>query len=183
MRSRVVQSGFGFPESLVASHLPPCEFVTYLAVGAKKRTRGQSIYFELYPEKIENLPWDYIEKKLVLYADGEPKRWVFLSIYRVLENVPLDSLRNLYLVTDDGKVLELTNAEYKLEKESSVHLYQQFNPITTRVASRLSLPRFHKISNRYFETCFNTEIISHGIDITYTYLRSKDIPFPIGITT
>ena len=35
------------PESLIASHLEPKEFGNYLAVGTKKRTRGQAIFSRL----------------------------------------------------------------------------------------------------------------------------------------
>ena len=127
------------PESLIASHLAPNDFGNYLSVGTKKRIRGQNIFFELEPNKLDDLPFDYIANKLVPYPNGEPKRSVYFGIYRVLERVPLEALKNLYLVTDDGKVLEIGTSDYK-ESESSdeIHLYQQFNPVTTRVASKLS---------------------------------------------
>lgn len=130
------------PESLVASHLPPAEFGNYLAVGTRKRLRGQAIFLELDPEKMENLPLDYLNERLVPYEDGEPKRSLFLSIYRVLENTPLEAMRSLYLVTDDGKVLEVCPSSYKQVEQDVVYLYQQFNPISTRVASKLSPPEF-----------------------------------------
>ena len=129
------------PESLVASQLPPLEFGHYLSVGTRKRTRGQAIFFELDMEKMD-IPVDYLNEKLVPYEDGEPKRSVFLSIYRVMEQVPLDALKSLFLVTDDGKVLELAPAKYKPQAGEVVHLYQQFNPISTRVASKLTPPEF-----------------------------------------
>jgi len=130
------------PESMVASQLPPVEFGNYLAVGTRKRLRGQAIFLELNPEKLKNLPVDYMNERLVPYGDGEPKRSLFLSIYRVLENTPLVAMKNLYLVTDDGKVLELKPGTYETEKLDVLHLYQQFNPISTRVASKLSPPGF-----------------------------------------
>ncbi len=130
------------PESLIASHLPPAEFGNYLAVGTRKRLRGQAIFLELDTEKMKNLPMDYLNERLVPYADGEPKRSVYLSIYRVLENTPLEAIKNLYLVTDDGKVLELKSGSYKPDEQDVIHLYQQFNPISTRVASKLSPPEF-----------------------------------------
>ncbi len=125
------------PESLVASHLPPVEFGNYLAVGTKKRTRGQALFFELDPEKMKDLPTGYLEKRLVPYENGEPKRSLYLSIYRVFEHTPLEALKSLYLVTDDGKVLELISRTFKPLEQDAVHLYQQFNPIATRVASKL----------------------------------------------
>ena len=38
------------PESLVASMLPPEEFGTYLAVGTRRWTRGQAMFFDLKGE-------------------------------------------------------------------------------------------------------------------------------------
>ncbi len=130
------------PESLVASHLPPPEFGNYLATGSRKRLRGQAIFLELNPAKLPDLPLDYMSQRLVPNADGEPKRSVYLSIYRVLEKIPLEAMLNLYLVTDDGKVLELRSIPFALDKQEVAHLYQQFNPISTRVASKLSPPEF-----------------------------------------
>ena len=111
------------PESLVASHLPPAEFGNYLATGTRKRLRGQAIFLELNPAKLRNLPIDYMNERLVPYADGEPKRSVYLSIYRVLENVPIEAMKNMYLVTDDGKVLELKSVPFPLDKQDIIHLY------------------------------------------------------------
>ena len=125
------------PESLIASHLEPFEFGNYLSVGTKKQIHGQNIYFELNPEKLPELPSEYIATKLVPYPDGEPKRSVYCSIYRVLEKTPLSAFKNLYLATDDGKVLELLSSKYTEIESDESHLYQQFLPVTTRVASKL----------------------------------------------
>ncbi len=130
------------PEALIASQLPPAEFGNYLATGARKRLRGQALFFGTNQERIEDFPGAYMEKRLIPYNDGEPKRSLFLSIYRVVERVPLEALKNLYLVTDDGKVLELQPGEYLPPDEDLIYLYQQFNPITTRVASKLPPPEF-----------------------------------------
>lgn len=130
------------PESLVASQLPPVEFGNYLAVGTRKRTRGQAVFFELDPDKLPDLPRDYMNERLVPYKDGDPKHSVYLSIYRVMEKVPMDAIKSLFLVTDDGRVLEIKAGKYKPDPADQVHLYQQFNPITTRVASKLTPPEF-----------------------------------------
>ena len=130
------------PEALIASHLPPAGFGNYLATGTRKRLRGQAIFLELDSSKMKNLPTDYLNDKLVPYANGEPKRSVYLSIYRVLENTQLEAMKNLYLVTDDGKVLELKQKSFTPDESDMIHLYQQFNPICTRVASKLSPQEF-----------------------------------------
>jgi hypothetical protein len=130
------------PESFIASHLAPSDFGHYLAVGTRKRLRCQNIFFELDPEKLKELPEEYINSKLVPYANGEPKRSVYFGIYRVLERTPLAALKSLYLTTDDGKVLEIKSSEYEERDSEEIHLYQQFNPITTRVASKLTPDEF-----------------------------------------
>lgn len=130
------------PESLIASHLSPFDFGNYLSVGTKKRTHGQNIFFEIDPEKMKDIPYAYLEKELVQYANGEPKRSVFFSIYRCLEKTPLAALKSLYLSTDDGKVLEIPSSDFDETETDETHLYQQFNPITTRVASKLNPGRF-----------------------------------------
>ena len=112
------------PESFIASHLPPHEFGNYLAVGTKKQIRSQSIFFEVKSEKVPDLPKDYIAQKLVPYASGEPKRSVYLSIYRALERIPLEALKNLYIVTDDGVVLEIKAEKYKVRDKDEIHLFQ-----------------------------------------------------------
>ena len=131
------------PEALVASHLDPADFGAYLATGSRKRSRGQAFFFRLND--------DYAAKKLAeldVTPDLErgdtthPRHSAYLSIYRVLENTPIDALEALYLVTDDGRVLELTPADYFTEEGPRFHLYQEFAPITPRVVSTLGPRRF-----------------------------------------
>lgn len=124
------------PETIIVSHLEPFEFGNYLAVGTKKQIHGQVVFFEIDPDRT-NLPQDYVNMKLKPYDSGEPKRSVYLSIYRCFENIPLKAFRNLYLVTDDGKVLEIAAHNYIPKSTGEIHLYQQLVPITTRVASKL----------------------------------------------
>jgi hypothetical protein len=126
------------PEALIASMLPPVEFGNYLAVGTKKRTRGNAIFFEIDQEKVRDLlPWDHIEERCVPHEDGKPKNSLYLSIYRVLEMIPLDAFLSLYLTTDDGRTLELKPGEYPDEEEKQLHLYQELTPVTPRVVSSL----------------------------------------------
>lgn len=129
------------PESLIASNLNPFDFGNYLAVGTKKNLRSQSIFFELDPTHLK-LPEEYINEKLVPYPNGEPKRSVYISIYRVFETTPIEALKSLYLATDDGKVLEIKHRDFAPDKDKKIHLYQQFNPFKTIVASKLNPVEF-----------------------------------------
>jgi hypothetical protein len=128
-----------WPESLIVSMLPPEEFGHYLAVGTKKRMRGEAIFFELDPDfRGEYFNWTDIEERCKPHPNGEPKRTVYVSIYRVLEHVPLDLLKNLYLVTDNGRVLELERQSYQQEDGNTLHLYQEMIPVIPRIASNLN---------------------------------------------
>ena len=128
------------PEALVASMLPPEGFGMYLSTGTKKRNKAQTIFFEVDLEKIRNLiDMDSLDKRCVAKEDGSPKSSVYLSVYRVLETVPLEALKSLFLTTDHGIVLELKKAQYNKEKEikNALHLYQELSPVTPLVASEL----------------------------------------------
>ena len=126
------------PESLVASMLPPEQFGTYLAVGTRKRSRGQAIFFDL-KDTFDSDYFDFhaIEKECVPHPSGQPKNSLYLAIYRVLEHVPLEMLNSLWLVTRDGKVLELKQGEVPSGMSDTYHLYQDICPVHPRIASSL----------------------------------------------
>jgi len=129
------------PEALIASMIPPAEFGAYMATGTKKRNRGQAIFFEVDLDKIRHLiNTDYLDRRCVRQADGSPKHSVYLSVYRVLETIPLNAFKNLYLTTDNGIVLELSAAAYDTSKETgkALHLYQELCPVTPQIASKLT---------------------------------------------
>ncbi len=128
------------PEALVASHLPPDEYGPYLALGSKKRSHGQGIFFKLSDQ--------YAAERLETYPDvhelrnGRLRRSAYLGIHRVLEQTPLDALESLHLVTDDGHVLTLHPSPYQPAPGPRYHLYQEFCPITPRVVSELEPKEF-----------------------------------------
>jgi len=133
------------PEALIASMLPPEQFGNYLAVGTKKRTRGQAMFFEVEPDfKSDYFNLEDIEKLCKPHDDGTPKRSKYFSIYRVLEHIPLKNLKHLYLTTDDGRVLELRQDEYRIRHDTKLRLYQQLTPVNPRIASSLKPQEFVK---------------------------------------
>lgn len=128
-----------WPESLVASMLPPEEFGHYLAVGTKKRMRGEAIFFEIDPDyRGSYFNWEDVDQRCTPHPNGEPVRSVYVSVYRVLEHIPLEVLRNLYLVTDNGRVLEIPKGTYQPSGGSMCHLYQEMIPVSPRIASNLN---------------------------------------------
>jgi hypothetical protein len=131
------------PEALVASHLAPDDFGAYLAVGTKKRSRGQALFFRLTDE-YARARLEILGQRSLLdrHANGQPRKSAYLSIYRALEQVPVTALESLHLVTDEGRVLALSPGEYIPETERRFHLYQEFCPVNPRVVSTLEPREF-----------------------------------------
>jgi hypothetical protein len=135
------------PEALIASMLPPADFGAYLSTGTKKRNKGQVLFFEVDLPKIEKLiDMESLNRRCVAKEDGKPKSSVYLSVYRVLETIPLAALKSLYLTSDNGYVLELKRTPYDVSKESKDHLklYQELMPVNPLVVSDLPPSHFLK---------------------------------------
>ncbi|AOS43842.1 hypothetical protein Verru16b_00900 [Lacunisphaera limnophila] len=120
------------PESLVASHLTPEEFGSYIATGTKKRARGQAIFFKLNDAYAATQITGDVARRM---AERNPRRSLYLSIYRVLEHTPLEAIESVHLTADDGRVLSLKPAPYQTNPGPRFHLYQEFCPVTPRVVS------------------------------------------------
>lgn len=84
-------------------------------------------------------------RRCVPDAKGTPKRSVYVSIYRALEQVPINALRELYLVTDNGRVLEIKRHDYAPAAEKQLHLYQELAPVDPMIASNLEPMAFCRI--------------------------------------
>ncbi|MBL7222427.1 MAG: hypothetical protein ISS72_01110 [Candidatus Brocadiae bacterium] len=126
------------PEALVASMLPPEEFGRYLAVGTRKRSRGQAMFLDLQDGfESDDFALANVEERCVPHADGQPKHSLYLGIYRVLERLPLDALNHLWLVTADGRVLELPPSEIPEQFPGRYHLYQEICPVHPLIATAL----------------------------------------------
>jgi hypothetical protein len=130
------------PEALIASMLPPFDFGAYLAVGTKKRTRGQAMFFSLADLQGAPFHLEDVERRCVPHPNGEPKHSLYLSIYRVLEQIPISSIHSLFMVTQDGRVLEIEPQETIPADEQKYHLYQEICPVHPRIVSTLKPREF-----------------------------------------
>jgi hypothetical protein len=133
------------PEALIGSMLPPAEFGAYLSTGTKKMNKAQAIFFEVDLDQIEHLiDMQSLNKRCVAGQDGIPKRSVYLTVYRVLELIPLSALKSLYLTTDHGQTLELNKSDYDMATEVKEHirLYQELCPVSPLVVSHLAPSAF-----------------------------------------
>ena len=174
------------PEALIASMLPPKDFAEYLATGIKKKTRGQAIFFEVDQDIARNiLPAEYINKKCIRKPDGSPKSSVYLSIYRVLEHLPLKALKGLFLVTEDGRVLELHKGPYDInsEKANQLHLYQELCPVTPIIASSLPPRSFAKEMTSeneqvYIPKLMYVELMLEQLAFDPVHGSAHNLPYP-----
>lgn len=131
------------PEALIASMLEPEVFGNYYAVGTKKKTSGQAIFFEVSSD-FESGYFRIKEglSRCVPHEDGSPKASIYISIYRVLEHVPVSSLGKLYLTTQDGRTLGLDARDEIPLMDEGLHLYKEIAPVSPLVASRLNPMEF-----------------------------------------
>jgi len=126
-----------YPESLVASQLNPTDFGTYLALGSSYRSHSQAVFFELDPDlKSDYFPMDLIPERLKAHPNGKPKHSLYLSIYRVLEHIPISALKTLYLTTDNGKILPIHPQKSAPEVSDEIYFYQELCPVIPSVVSR-----------------------------------------------
>lgn len=131
------------PEALIASHLSPEQYGAYLAVGASKRSRGQALFFKLTDAYAETqLHALGVDPALGRPSPSLQRRSYYLSIYRVLEQTPLEALETLHLVTEDGRCLTLKPDTYLRPSFSRFYLYQEFCPATPRIVSLLAPDEF-----------------------------------------
>jgi hypothetical protein len=135
-----------FPiNALVASQLKPAEFAQHYTVGSAKHYRGKVIFVEVDIQFRH--PYFDIDHylSLTVHADGRPKKTKFISSYAVLEHMDLKALKGLYLVTANGKSLEMASKPYTAINEPGlVRIYQEIAPLSNLVASTLDQRAFGK---------------------------------------
>ena len=135
-------------EALIASQLEPEAFGTYMAVGTKKLASGHVTFFEIDPgfaRATDQFQVADIEKRCAPHEDGSPKRSKYISVYRVMEFLPLSVYGALYLTTPDGRVLKIAGEAYDDNGEKDgVNLYQELCPLIPLVVSKLPPGRFAK---------------------------------------
>mgnify|MGYP006294475663 CR=1 FL=1 len=134
------------PEALIASMLGPEEFGSYYAVGTKKKSSGQAIFFEVDPEfRSKYFRIKEGLSRCVPHEDGSPKSSIYISVYRVLEHVDISALGKLYLTTQDGRTLGLDASKDVPQLDEGLHLYKEIAPVSPLIASRLNPMEFYDL--------------------------------------
>jgi hypothetical protein len=133
------------PEALIASMLPPHQFGQYYATGHHYKRKGQAIFFEVDPAfRSDAFDFDEAMARCVPHADGTPKNSVYLSVYRVLENVPVSALGKLHLSTAYGQTLAIQRQPMPDNGPPTLHLYQDLAPINSLIVSCLEPAGFYR---------------------------------------
>lgn len=173
------------PEALIASNLPPEKFGQYYATGSDYKSKGQCLFFEVDPI----FRSDYFDLataigRCVPTADGTPKHSVYVSVYRVLEHLPISALGRLYLTTSYGHTLGLDRGEQLPEKESCLHLYQDLAPVNSLVVSNLDPASFYESVTtsptkfiRFPSLCF-VELLLDELAKDPENGQANDLPYP-----
>jgi len=134
------------PEALIASMLGPEDFSAYYAVGTQSKTQGQAAFIEIDPSyRLEGLPIAEGLKRCVPHKDGAPKRSVYISVYRVLERIPISAMGTLSLVTRDGRTLGLEKKAVGSTDENSLHFYHELAPTRPAVVSTFGPSKFFEL--------------------------------------
>ncbi len=171
-------------ETYLYLSLIPEAFGSYYAVGTKKRSRGEAMFFAVDPSfRSSFFPFETLPARCVPHPDGQAKRSLYLSVYRVLENVPLSALGSLYLVTDDGRTLELKRGPRAPAEEKGLHLYQELCPVTPLIASFLKPEDFGRyITDPAHPVCLPkivfVELILNGLATNPATGSADDLPYP-----
>lgn len=134
------------PEALIASMLSPEEFGAYYAVGSEKKSRGQAIFFEIDPSfRSKEFRIEEGIKRCIPHENGAPKRSIYIAVYRVLENIPMNVLKSLYLTTQDGRTLKLEAGQLPSSGDDGLHLYKEISPLTPLVVSTQGPKEFYEL--------------------------------------
>lgn len=126
-------------EALISSQLDPYQFGSYMATGAKNGSYERIMFIEVEGGFGDFFDWAYAKERTVTHSDGSPKHSVWLSVYRVLEHVPFEVMKSMYLTTPDGRTLELPPSKAGPNTEDrKFWVYQELCPITPLVVSALN---------------------------------------------
>ena len=173
------------PEALIASHLPPEQFGQYYATGHNFKSKGEAVFFEVDPTfRNGYFPIEAGIARCQPHLDGRPKNSVYLSVYRVMENLPVSALGRLYLSTSYGQTLALERQEIQSETTQSRHLYQDLAPANSLVVSTLDPAEYYRtVSSEpskfvHFPALAFVELGLGALDVDPENGPVGDLPYP-----
>ncbi len=130
--------------SLIGSQLNPQAFARHYLAGSVRHYTGKIIFAEIDANfRNAYFPIDEYLDQIVPHEDGRPKATKFISVYRVLEHLDLSAIKNLYLTSAEGAVLELEAGEDVHTRDSDIlRIFAQINPTKMLVLTRMNFLEF-----------------------------------------
>ena len=123
--------------ALVASQLEPADFGRYYSVGSARYYSGKMVFIEVDINfRHPYFPIDEYLEQTKEHPDGSPKMTKFISSYRVLEHLSMESLGSLYAANTTGEVLRIEPHAYAPQPTNSrIRIIQELNPHQLLIAS------------------------------------------------
>jgi hypothetical protein len=107
-----------------------------MSTGRKNGSYEKIIFIEIEGGKGSYFDWKHAKENCVRHEDGEPKHSLWMSVYRTLEHVPLEAMKEMYLVTNDGRTLKVEPRQYQDDTQGrSYWMYQELCPVNPLVVS------------------------------------------------
>lgn len=141
-------------EALIASMLEPQQFAMHYISGSTRFYDGKVLFASINPSYAEHSKFFNIKdifSQLKPHSDGRPKSTKFISCYRVLENIDIEFIDNLYLANPDGSVLELKSVspDLTLRSPEVLRLFALVTPLRMLILTRQNFLDFgNKITQK-----------------------------------
>jgi len=172
-------------QSLIASHLDPDMFARHYTSGSSRHYSGKLIFAEVDKDyRNDFFDIENVLKDLKSHSDGRPKATKFIASYRVLENVELSALGNLYISTEEGHCVGIEKGGCKDHQEGFVRVYAEIAPMRMLVMSRLTPTDFGKritdsSNNKSAPAQFFTQLDFNPVEFVKEFEKNPFKPSPI----
>lgn len=131
-------------QALVASQQTPEQFAVHFRAGSTRFYEGKMIFAEVDVDFRH--PYFDIDSGLaglITHEDGRPKATKFISSYRVLEHIAIDSIKRLFLTTAEGYVVGLSDAPHEAAHPGGVfRVFAEIAPLRMLVLSTFNFIEF-----------------------------------------
>ncbi len=171
---------------LISSQLTPEELGQHYLTGSKQNYDSGLIFAEIdnsYRNDYLDIDWGL--EQLVPHKDGSPKATKFISAYRVLEHIKLDSIKRLYLSSASGYVMGIDSAPFVQPEDSTrFKIYAGITPLRMMSVSTLSFEEYgrHMISDQKHKgapSLFYAQLEFNSKQFRIDYDKNPLMPSPI----
>lgn len=170
---------------LIASSLTPDQLGKHYLTGSSQHFNGRLIFAEIdinFRNEYFDIEWAL--SQLIPHENGRPKATKFISAYRVLEHVDIKSIKNLYLASSTGDIMELEAKPYSANKNpSAFKIFAGITPLKVLAMSTETFVEYGQnlVTDRHkgAPKCFYTQIEFDAMDFQKEFREFPLIPSPI----